>query len=48
MQLTRTEDGKLKVVCSKVFVSKLVRQYEIGQKYKPIVHKALLQQIRKR
>ena len=48
MQLTRTEDGKLKVVCSEVFVSKLVRQYKIVQKYKPIVHKALLQQVRER
>ena len=48
MQLIRTKDGKLKVVCSKVFVSKLVRQYKIVQKYKPIVHKALLQQVRER
>lgn len=48
MQLTRTEDGKLKVVCSKVFVPKLVRQYKIVQRYKPIVHKALLQQVRER
>ena len=46
MQLIRTEDGKLKVVCSKVFVSKLVRQYRIVQKYKPIVYKALWQQVR--
>lgn len=48
MQLTRTEDGKLKVVWSKVVVSKLVGQYEIVQRYKPIVHKALLQQVRER
>lgn len=48
MQLTRTEDGKLKVVCSKVFVSELVRQYKIVQKYKPIVRKALLKKVRER
>ena len=48
MQLIRTEDGRLKVVCSEVFVSKLVRQYKIVQRYKPIVHKALLQQVRER
>ena len=48
MQLIRTKDGRLKVVCSKVFVSKLVRQYEIVQKYKPIVHKTLLQLVRER
>ena len=48
MQLTRTEDGRLKVICSKVFVPKLVRQYKIVQKYRPIVYKALLQQVRER
>ena len=48
MQLTRTEDGRLKVVCSEVFVSKLVRQYRIVQRYKPIVHDALLRQVRER
>ncbi|MDW2994882.1 MAG: hypothetical protein R8N24_02555 [Alphaproteobacteria bacterium] len=48
MQLIRTEDGKLKVVCSKDFVSRLVKQYKIVQRYKPIVHDALLRQVRER
>ena len=48
LQLVRTEDGKIKVDCSKNYVASLFAKYRLVKKYRAIIHEAALKQLKQK
>ena len=48
LQLVRTEDGKIKVDCSKNYVASLYAKYRLAKKYRAIIHEAALKQLKQK
>ena len=48
LQLVRTEDGKIKVECSKNYITSLCARYRLVKKYRAIIHEAVLKQLERK
>ncbi len=48
LRLVRTEDGKIKVECSENYVTSLYARYRLVKKYRVIIHKSVLEQMKRK
>ena len=48
LRLVRTEDGKIKVECSEYYVTSLYARYRLTEKYRVIMHKSVLKQMKRK